>query len=404
MSEITADLPRRDVRIISVVSLAHLSSHFFQLVLPPLFPVMKDALGVSYIQLGLVMTLFFASSGVAQVVAGFVVDRVGPQRVLPLGIALFGLAAVLAGLAPGYWALLPIAVVAGLGNSVFHPADYAIMTARVTPSRLARAYSAHVVSGTIGWAIAPMTMLALSDLLGWRMALVAAGLAGLALAAIVALEHNNLAVKPQPKAQAGTGGSAAKLLFSTPIVMCLVYFTLLSMAQSGSQNFLPSLLPPVQGVSYALAITATTLYLAANALGSLAGGFIADKTPNHERIVGVGLLGGGLATLAVGYVTSLPLAGLLALIATAGFLTGTTIPSRDMLVRSATPPGSTGKVFGFVYAGLDLGAMLAPLVIGLALDRGHPQFAFAFMAGALGVTVLSAFVVKSEARRTAAAR
>ncbi|MDJ1158767.1 MFS transporter [Chelatococcus sp. SYSU_G07232] len=400
MSEITAALPRRDVRIVGVVSLAHFSSHFFQLVLPPLFPVMKDALGVGYVQLGLVMTVFFAASGVAQVVAGFLVDRFGPQRVLPTGIALFGAATLIAGLTPNYWALIPVAVLAGLGNSVFHPADYAIMTARVTPTRLARAYSVHVISGTLGWAAAPMTMLALSDLLGWRMALVAAGLAGLALAAFVALEHTNLSVAHQRKAEASPGASSARFLLALPIVMCLVYFALLSMAQSGSQNFLPSLLPQVQGITYALAITATTVYLSASALGSLVGGFIADKTPNHEHIVGGGLLGGGVATLATGFAAlSLPL--LFVTVAAAGFLTGTTIPSRDMLVRAATPPGATGKVFGFVYSGLDLGAMLAPLVIGFTLDRGYPQLAFAFMAAALVATVASAFVVKGAARRAA---
>ncbi|WP_158266793.1 MFS transporter [Alsobacter soli] len=389
----------RDIRVMSLVGAAHFSSHFFQLVLPPLFPLMRSDLNVSFTELGAVMAVFFAVSGVCQVLAGFVVDRIGPQVVLPLGIAFCGGAMALAGVAPGYWGLLPAAALAGMGNSVFHPADYAILTGRITRSRIGRAYSVHTVLGTLGWASAPVTMLTLAERFGWRMALVQVGLGGLVLAAYVALQQRTL--KVERVAPSGSGKSDWRMLLTAPIIACLVYFVLLSIAQIGSQNFLPSLLPLVQDVSLAAAARATTLYLVCSAIGALAGGYLADWTPNHERIVGVGLLAAGALTLVFGF-QPLPLAVLLVLLGVAGFLTGATLPSRDMLVRSATPPGATGKVFGFVYSGLDIGATIAPLALGAFIDHGRPHEAFGFIAFGLLATIASAVAVKSRARPKAA--
>ncbi|HEX8664745.1 MAG TPA: MFS transporter [Beijerinckiaceae bacterium] len=393
--------PARDVRVMSLVGLAHGSSHFFQLALPPLFPLVKEDLGVGYGELGFVMAVFFTVSGFAQVAAGFVVDRFGPQKVLPVGIALFGLATVAAGFAQGLWGLMPFAVLAGLGNSVFHPADYAVLTARVTPRLMARAYGVHSVMGTLGWAAAPVTMIGLASRFGWRAALIGVGLAGIAFAALIALEHRQLrADVHRPAHEAHEAPANWRLLMTAPILSCFLYFALLSVAQGGTQNFLPTLLPLVQGVTYGLAASATTLYLVGSAAGSLAGGIVADLTPNHARIVGLGLAGAGVATLVIGYVV-LPMAILLGAVALAGFLTGATTPSRDMLVRAATPKGATGKVFGFVYSGLDLGSVVAPLIIGAMIDRDLARATFAVMAAGLLLTIASAFLV--DRQRPAAA-
>jgi MFS transporter, FSR family, fosmidomycin resistance protein len=390
MAEAAAQ-PVRDIRVMSLIGFAHGLSHFFQLALPPLFPLVKDALGVSYTELGLVMAVFFTVSGFAQVAAGFVVDRFGPQRVLPVGIALFGLATLIAGFAQDFWTLLPFAVLAGLGNSVFHPADYAVLSARVSPSRMARAYSVHSVMGTLGWAAAPVTMIGLAERFGWRAALIGAGLAGMAFAALILLKHRELRADVHRSGHEPAGDW--RLLLAAPILSCFLYFALLSVAQGGTQNFLPTLLPLLQQVSYGLAASATTMYLIGSAAGNLAGGVLADMSPNHARIVGLGLAGAGLVTLILGYVP-MPAAILFAAVALAGFLTGATTPSRDMLVRAATPRGATGKVFGFVYSGLDLGSVLAPLIIGVMLDHGLAKVTFAFMAAALVMTIASAFLVE----------
>jgi MFS family permease len=389
-----ASEPARDLRVMSLIGLAHGASHFFQLALPPLFPLVKDALGVSYTELGLVMAIVFTVSGFAQVAAGFVVDRFGPQRVLPAGIALFGFATAAAGFAQGFWTLVPFAVLAGLGNSIFHPADYAVLTARITPSRMARAYSVHSVMGTLGWAAAPVTMIALAERYGWRSALIAAGLAGIAFAAIISLEHRQLHAESRHAHEAEAYDW--RLLMTAPILSCFLYFALLATAQGGTQNFLPTLLPLVQDVSYVIAASATTMYLIGSAAGNVAGGVVADMTPNHARIVGVGLVGAGLMTLVLGYV-AMPAMILFAAVALTGFLTGATTPSRDMLVRAATPRGATGKVFGFVYSGLDLGSVLALLIVGAMLDHDLARAAFAVMAAGLMLTIMSAFLVERQA-------
>jgi len=372
MTEGATARPRQDAKVIGLVGLAHASSHFYHLTLPALFPVLKDTFEVSYTELGLTLTVFFSVSGFAQVAAGFAVDHWGPPRVLAAGVALLGFAAILAGFAPAFWALFPVAVLAGVGNAVFHPADLAILTHRVTPTRMAKAYSVHTVMGTLGWAASPVTMILLSESLGWRATLITVGLVFLTLAAALAVEHRALDA-PVHRTPAEERLPWRSLL--TPAILAsFVFFALLALALAGTQNFMPTLLPLTQEISYPLAATATTFYLVASAIGSLAGGVLADRTSQHERVVAAGLLGAGALTLVVGFVP-MSLLALFAVIVLLGALTGFTVPSRDMLVRGATPPGATGKVFGFVYSGLDLGSVLAPLAIGAMLDGGTPPVA-----------------------------
>ncbi|SDR50687.1 Predicted arabinose efflux permease, MFS family [Rhizobiales bacterium GAS113] len=393
MTDITLDVPRRDARVIGLIGAAHCSSHFFQLVLAPLFPLMKDDFGVDFVKLASILTVFYSVSAIAQVVAGFIVDRFGAQRVLPVGIACLGLSTLGIGFAQSYWMLLPLAALGGIGNSVFHPADYSVLTARVTPSRLARAYSVHTVSGTVGWAVAPITMLTLSQWLGWRGALMAVGVLGLILAAFIASEHSELTSARHGHPAAKRGGANAKMLFTLPILMAFLYFTLLAAAGGATQNFFPTMLPQVQGVTLTVAAIVTTAYLASSAFGSFAGGYLADMTRDHERVIGAGLIGAAALALLIGFVPMSDILVFAAAIAM-GFVSGLTIPSRDMLVRAATPPGATGKVFGFVYSGLDLGSLVAPVVVGALIDRGQTPYAFAFIAAALAATVGAAVAVK----------
>jgi FSR family fosmidomycin resistance protein-like MFS transporter len=393
MTDIAVAKPSSDMRITSVVGAAHFTSHFFQLVLPPLFPMMRESLGVSYTELGLMMSMFFAGSGVFQVGAGFVVDRIGAHVVLPAGMALLAGSVMMMGFAPSLWMLFALSLLAGIGNSVYHPADYSILTGRITPSRMARAYSVHSVTGTLGWAAAPVTMVFLSSAFDWRMALSIVGAGGLICAALVAMDRSDLVLPVQKKHRdTQSDGSSLRLFKSPAILMAFVYFTLLSAAFTGLQNYLPTLLPNTQGVSLSFATTVTTFYLTVYAAGSLAGGFLADRTRNHDRLIGFGLIPMVLLSLAMGYVAMSPPV-LLVVAMTTGFLGGMTIPSRDMLVRSATPLGSAGKVFGFVYSGLDLGALIAPPTIGYMLDHGSIHGPFIFIALTILATLAPAFFV-----------
>jgi len=395
MTDITADSTRRDVKVIALVSTAHGFSHFYQLVLPPLFPFITAALDIGYGEAGALMMCFYGASGLAQTPAGFLVDRFGARTVLLTGLLFEAICIGFMSLVPSFWFAVPLATLAGLGNSVFHPSDYSIMTHTVSPSRMARAYGVHTLSGNIGWTLAPVTVLALASVAGWRGALAISGLAGIAVVLLLASQSGVLTGASAPRHTARVVAPDARripyltLLASPPILMCFAYFVLLSVALTGNQTFMPSALNQIYGTSLATANAALSAYLLAGSLGILVGGIAADRTLRHEGIVALGLLVAAALMLVVGFV-ALPDPALVAAVALAGFASGTTTPSRDMLVRGATPPGSTGKVFGFVYSGLDLGAAVTPPILGVFIDHGAPRQVFVFSAVALALTIATA--------------
>lgn len=404
MSAVAEGRLGRDATIMSVVGAAHFFSHFYHLVLPPLFPVLREVLDVSYTELGLLMTLFFACSGLSQTPAGFLVDRIGAHRVLTLGLALLSASSALMGLVPGYWALVPLAALAGVGNSVFHPADYAIMTQSITPSRMGRAYGVHTLGGTLGWAAAPLFMVSMNALFGWRVALVLAGFAGFSVVLVLLTSREIIAAgrAPERSEQAVplTRGEAARanlrMLTATPILLCFAYFVWLAVAFIGIQTFMPATLMGLYDLPLATASMTITAFMLGSSVGVLAGGWLADRTAHQEHIVTVGIAVSAILILVVGFVPMAPVL-LLSVVGVSGAFAGGTTPSRDMLVRSATPPGAAGKVFGFVYSGLDLGSAVAPLFLGMMLDAGYLRAVFLTVAAAYALTILSAQVVARHA-------
>ena len=386
---------RGDVRVIGLIAVAHFFSHFFQLVLPPLFPLLKTVFDVPYVALGLTMSVFFGTSGIGQTLSGFLVDRVGAHRVLVGGMALFAGSIALTGLVPTYWMLLPVALLARLGNSVFHPADYSILNASVHPRRIGRGYSVHAVSGNLGWAVAPTVVFGLTAHFGWRAALVTVGALGLAVVVVLATQGAAFAAVRGRARGEGAGGNLS-LLLSAPILSAFAYFALIATALIGVQTFGVTGLMRVYETPLALATAAFTAFLLGGAGGTLLGGFLADQTRRHDLVAAGGLFLAAtfmmlLATGAVS-VSLLPL-----ILASAGFCHGVTSPSRDMLVRAATPPGASGRVFGFVYSGLDLGSCLTPLAFGWILDHGDPRMLFVVV----GVLMLATIGTVVQVRRNA---
>jgi FSR family fosmidomycin resistance protein-like MFS transporter len=394
---------RRDAWVISLVSIGHGFSHFFQLVLPPLFPLLKDVLDVSYQALGLLTMAYYATSGIAQPAAGFLVDRFGARRVLLAGLALAAGATALMGFAPSFALLIPLVVLAGLGNSVFHPADFAILNAQVDGQRLGRAYSFHSIAGNIGWAMAPVVSVGLAAAVGWRAALVAMGAAGLALAAYLALRnelHEQEHATRAREAQRGAGFVAnVRVLLAVPILTCFAFFVLLSISMVGLQTFEIPATIMLYGTSMTLATTALTAFLLAGSVGILAGGLIADRTTHHHRVAVSGLLLGAavVALIATGQV---PVWLIVPLFTLVGILLGATLPSRDLIVKEATPSGASGKVYGFVYSGLDVGAATIPILFGWLLDHGLPRWVYFIVVAAM---LLSVATVLNMRRRPAAA-
>lgn len=393
MTDISMQAPqgnaRRDIEVMALIGFAHSCSHFFQLVLPPLFPFLREEFQVSYTQLGLVMTVFYVTSGLLQTPAGFLVDRIGARNVLMGGLAVYCVGVMSFGLVPNYWLLLPVAMIAGIGNSVFHPADYSILTASVNQNRLGRAYGSHTLGGNLGWAIAPAFMGTAAWALGWRGALALAASVGLLALLALVLRRDSLKEDVAAKRDKAADVAPVKLrLFTLPVIMCFVYFMMLSTALIGVQNFLPVILDGLYGTPLTVATTALTCFLLGAGTGVVVGSVLVDRNLPPHRLVTFGLLAAASMVLVVALL-DLPNGVLIALIALAGFLQGTTTPSRDMIVRRASPKGASGRVFGFVYSGLDAGSALAPLVIGILLDHGNPQAVLFAVAGILALTTLT---------------
>lgn len=383
----------------ALIGLAHFTSHFVQLTLPPLFPVLRDAFDVSYMALGLVVTVFYAASGIGQAVCGFLVDRWGARRVLLTGVGLQAIGVSVAGLGGAYAWLIPGALLGGLGNAVYHPANYSILSVSVDPRRVGRAFSVHALCGTLGYAAAPATMLALVGFMSWRAALGLVALAGVGVLALLArrlhVTRDHRTVERTVPRSTGFAGDV-RLLLAGPILAALAYFALLAMAQSGVQTFSVVALTHIYAAPLDVAGGALTGYLLGIAAGILAGGFLADVIPRHGVVASTGLVVSAFLTLLAGS-GALPLALLLPVMACAGFSMGATSPSRDMLVRATVPPGASGKVYGFVYSGLDVGSLLAPMVFGWMLDHDLPRAVFACVAALLLVTILTVVQVRRGA-------
>lgn len=380
---------KSDVRTISLVSLAHGLSHFFQIATAVVFPLIKDDLDVSYAALGGTVALYYTVSGICQTLAGFAVDRFGARRVLFFGLVLSTAGALIAGLAHSYTMLLVAALVGGLGNSVFHPCDFSILNARVDKQRLGYAFSWHGIAGFLGYAAAPTYAIAMVSAAGWRGALLGAAALGAVVIAFLVTQRGLLYVEPaDARRTAAHGGLAAdlKILTSAPILMCFGYFLLISVGFIAIQTFGVATMISLYGTSASLASAALTSYLLGAAAGIFTGGFIAVRTSRHDLVAVTGMAVSASLMFVLASVW-LPAALLPLLFALIGFAGGVTNPSRDLIVRATTPPGSTGKVYGFVYSGLDVGSMLTPVLFGWLLDSGRASAVFYSVVVALVLTI-----------------
>jgi MFS family permease len=376
---------KKDAVTIGLVAAAHAVSHFFQLVLAPLFPLMSQELGVSYSTLGVVMMLFFAVSAVLQPLAGFLVDRAGARGVLLGGVGLMTLGALTMSLAGSAPLLALGAVIMGIGNSVFHPADFSILNGRVSQPNLGYAFSAHGVAGQLGFAVAPVFSAAVAALYGWHAALLASAGIG-ALVLIVLLAYSHLLHVAQPPRRRQPLAADARVLRSFPVLVCFAFFAIWGASYVGLSSFGIAAMQMQFGLSTALAASAISAYMLGNAGGMLAGGVVAAKLPRHDLIAVGGLLVAALCVLpvAAGAVSGVALPAMLAL---TGFSAGVTYPSRDLIVRAATPPGAAGRVYGFVYSGLDVGSLTMPVFYGMLIDHGMPQGVFYVIFGCMLLSV-----------------
>jgi MFS family permease len=398
---------RKDATIVSLVGFAHATSHFFHFMLPPLFPWFIREYGLSYTQVGVLMSIFFVVSGIGQAMAGFLVDRWGAHRVLCLGVALLSLSGILVAASIGLWGLYLAAFVAGLGNCVFHPADFALLNHRVSPSRLGHAFSMHGLSGNIGWALGPLVMTSTATLFNWRAAGLAAAVVGGASLTTLWWKRAELS---DALDQPSSGGDASRNrprvglrtllgLRLTWIAFCFLFFA--TLVFGALNTYATPLLQNLYGFSLALATSGLTAYLLGGAGGLIAGGFLASNIPNQEKIAAASYLGAAVMAFLLAF-TRPPGWAVIGAMAAIGFGVGLVAPSRDMLVRKAAAArlgsGAFGRVYGLVYSGADAGAALAPIPFGLLMDAGAPRFVFAGLSLALVIAVIAAQAVAGEGR------
>ena len=405
MSSPSTRVVSHDLKVVSLVGLGHFCNHFYYLVLPPLFPVLKDAFGVSYTALGFALMVMAVSAALVQVPMGFLVDRYGGRGLLIAGLMLSGLGIIGVGFAPDFGSVLALMVLLGIGDSVVHPADYAILNKTVDPKYMGRAFSVHTFTGQLGFAAAPAVILVLSSTIGWRNALVVTGLCGIVIALVMFLNRHLLLEPEEPEAgpvsdsDRTLGGLG--LLLSLPILMGFAFYASVSLTGGGMSSFGISALHLQFDVSLAEAGVAVSTYLFVAPAGALIGGWLADRSSNHDVLIAVcfgvlALTAFAVATLDLSWQT------VIILFAVTGFFVGAVNPARDMLIRSMIPRGQTGKVFGFVTIGLNVGSMIGPLLFGWLLDNSSPNAVFfAIAVFSLGTIAMVFFTARITTAKTA---
>ena len=393
----------QDTRIIALIGTGHFLSHFYMLCLPPLFLVWREEFGASYAELGLAVALMSGTTALLQTPVGFAVDRYGARPFLVGGTLIMALSISAMAFAPGVWALWLLAILSGVGNSVIHPADYAILAGSIRQERMGRAFAMHTFTGNLGFALAPPVVALLMTVMGWREALLLVGLLGVPVVGAILLQSRVLKDQGKPKNAAEAGQSGRELLLSRPMLLFFAFFLLSASAGSGIQAFVITVMGKLWATPIATASMVLTGYMVGATGGTLIGGWVVD------RAKGGGLMGFVtiLTLIAMGLflvlgLVALPEVALPGVGLLAGLAMGASRTPRDVMLKDACPPGQIGKVFGFVSAGLPLGGAITPVPLGFLIDMGYPILVLPVVAALLGLSLLCAGGARASSKKTQA--
>ena len=392
--------PPQNLKTVGLVSAGHFLSHFYMLLIPPLFPLLKDEFGVGFTELGLAIAVFSVVTGLTQAPIGFLVDRLGGRKILLCGLLLESAAFIGIGLFPSYWMLLAMMVVAGLANAVYHPANYAILNASVPNTRMGQAFSIHTAAGMLGNAVAPMTVVLLISFTDWATGLILCGITGGLLSMLIAANAGVLQdTLPQIKTnETKNAQSGLRLLLSPPILLGALFFLCIGIAGHGISAFGVSTLTIIHEISVTDAAKILSAYLFASPVGVLCGGWIADRIRHHHLFAALCFITIALVFFAIAeFPMQVEVIAFLFLIS--GFFSGIVSPSRDMLIRSLAPPTEIGKVFGFVSTGFNIAGVIAPPLFGYILDHHDPSTVFWTVGAVSLLTVLTVYTTGQQRRR-----
>ena len=387
------------VRVVGVVSAAHFVSHYYIILLAPLLPFVRAEYGVSYTEIGLAFAVFNIVSAVLQTPAGFLVDKFGARALLVAGLIIGAAAFITVGLINSFWIMVAMFALAGVGNTVYHPADYSLLSQHVPSDRIGQAFSVHTFAGMLGSAVAPASALIMQSQWGWRGAFIGAGALGIAVAALLFAMRDSSTVRVNSASTRKANNTTVgwRLLLSAPIVLNLVFFVLLAMISGGLYNYSVVALGALYGTPLPTANAALSGNLLLSAIGVLIGGLLVARTTRHGMVATVGLCAMALFTVMIAEI-DLGAVALISTMSLLGFFSGIIMPSRDMIVREVTPPGSFGKVFGFVTTGFNIGGIISPLIFGAIMDHGSPRFVFLAIAAFSLVAIVT---VTTRPRRAA---
>jgi len=371
----TTGMAGREVQVVGLISFAHMLSHLYMLVLPPLFPVIRTDLGFDYAALGIATAVFAAFTGALQTPMGFLCERIGSRPVLIAGLLLNSAAIAMVSMIDSYWQLIGLMALAGVGSSVFHPADYSILSGTVNEKRLGRAFSVHTFGGSIGFAIAPFVMVGLYELSDWRTAVAIVGLVGVALSIVLMVCSGVIGEGGAPKKKQAGSLSWRDMVTSPTVMLFFTFYAASSAANVGVSQFAVAALTEIYGISLASANFALTVYMLASLIAVLPGGWLADHTKHHNVTLIIAFAVSGVMIAAVG-ISGLPFWVALVLLGAVGALRGLVNTSRDIMVRHAVPGASVGTVFAFVTTGFMVGQAVSPTIYGLLMDGASPGVVF----------------------------
>lgn len=392
-----------NAKAIGLISGAHLYSHFYLLLLPPIFPLLQVEFDVSYTALGFLLTVLNVVTGLTQAPVGMLVDRIGARTLLITALVVQSLAFAVMGLVATYPALVAMMVVAGLANAVYHPADYALLNSTVRGEKMGRAFSIHTAAGFFGGFLGPVVVIPLTGWFDWQTAILVSAASGMVMAAVMIAQSHAL---EDPVREAPSGDSASRtradlaLLLSAPVLMGLLFYVGLAMFGGALGNFSVSALGEMYAeVSLEELGIVLSAYLFAAPAGVLVGGGVADRIKRHDVFAAGCFVGIAVLVFCIAAI-DLPLWMIAVLVGLAGLLYGLVAPSRDMLIRSMAKPGEMGRVFGFVSVGFNIGGMTAPLIFGYILDNADPTGVF-WVAGFVALLTVPTVLVTGSRGRAA---